>query len=140
MKYLLLLTTWTLWGLWAVSVKKSGDMLGLRWTYVTEAALYAFTLPVDIYLISKIDWHQPRPSTQLFLWVIALTVAGQAGQLLTVYVAPQFTGNTITMVSSTYPVAAMLIFWFLGERPTPLQLIGTVLAICGTVLVCIGER
>lgn len=138
MPFLLLFLAWLCWGVWAVAVKKCGD-LGVQWTYIVQALFCVVTLPLDAWVIYRADWTS-RPSWTGIAWAVTIIVVGLVAQILAVQVAPKFSGNTLTVVGATYPVAAMAIFWLMGTKPTAVQLLGTAVVLVGVALVCLGDR
>ena len=139
MPALLLFLAWLAYGVWAVGIKKAGDTVGLQWTYIVEVMVFSAQLPLDLWILRRADWAA-RPAWTSLLWVVCVVAAGFAGQLMTIQAAPKFSANTLTLLMATYPVAAMAIFWMMGTRPTPMQLLGTVAVLVGVGLVCLGER
>lgn len=139
MQYLILFGAWIAWGVWAVAIKYSGDLAGLRWTLTLESVFIFITLPLDFYLIKTADWST-RPDIKSIVWVAVLVFSSIAGGALTVKAAPYFNSNVLTIVSASYPAAAMLLFWALGTRPTIQQAIGFAVALIGIIIIALGEK
>lgn len=127
----------------------SGFLLALRYgsrdlrrvaapLYDATIASAALTLPFGLAL-GGIDF---TPGLEPMLWLITLALTSQVlGWLLITVSLPRLPAVLTSVLLTTQPVAAVLLgAAILAERPSPLQLLGTVAILAGLVVASAGRQ
>lgn len=120
-----------LWGIWGVFAKVATQQLGPQGSYLLGIFGY---LPVLIILLyetgGKVSWHP-------WGWAAALAAGMSTGFGLFCFFRALHHGaaSVIVPLTSLYPVVTVFLSWlFLGESPSPRQLLGLILAMAAVWL------
>ena len=133
---LLALATVMLWGLWGVLIKLASASLDWQQVYIWTS-LASPLAALTVYIV-----HQPRIAvSEASLLALTAGVMGALGYISFVTAVKVGKASLVVPLTALYPavtvVASRVI---LGERMSPLQLVGIILAIVSAVLISLEPR
>lgn len=120
-----------LWGLWAIFAK-----LAMR-DAAPVGVLFFFLIGEVVTAAAIIGWYRPIafPGTPAAVFAVASGAAGALAMLAFFIAVRQAALAVVLPLTSLYPVVAIAIgILVLGEKITPLQSVGAVLAVAAFVL------